>query len=128
MCNVFLMRQNELREGIDVEDASGEVVGSSKIAAWKVYRIICFLCQRCEKVKILKTENDDHLLKIGEGGEQTKHLPEATAYFPPFFRKKCHSLPSSASHRHSYLKLCLIRTYSENGEFVPRLGRLGIYV
>ena len=37
MCNVFLMRQNELREGIDVQDASGEVVGSSKIAAWKVY-------------------------------------------------------------------------------------------
>ena len=36
VCNVFLMRQNELIEGIDVEDKDGNVVGSSKIAAWKV--------------------------------------------------------------------------------------------
>ena len=36
MCNVFLMRQNELREGIDVEDKNGKVIGSSKVAAWKV--------------------------------------------------------------------------------------------
>ncbi|XP_065071084.1 sideroflexin-5-like [Rhopilema esculentum] len=35
LCNIFLMRQNELREGIEVEDENGNVVGTSKIAAWK---------------------------------------------------------------------------------------------
>jgi len=38
VCNVFLMRQNELIEGIDVEDKDGNVVGSSKIAAWKAVK------------------------------------------------------------------------------------------
>ncbi|XP_061541877.1 sideroflexin-5b isoform X1 [Phycodurus eques] len=33
ICNVVLMRHNELSEGIDVLDANGNVVGSSKIAA-----------------------------------------------------------------------------------------------
>nr|XP_057932633.1 sideroflexin-5b isoform X2 [Doryrhamphus excisus] len=33
ICNVALMRHNELSEGIDVLDADGKVVGSSKIAA-----------------------------------------------------------------------------------------------
>ncbi|XP_061895974.1 sideroflexin-5b isoform X2 [Entelurus aequoreus] len=33
ICNVALMRHNELSEGIDVLDADGNVVGSSKIAA-----------------------------------------------------------------------------------------------
>ncbi|XP_019725671.1 sideroflexin-5b [Hippocampus comes] len=33
ICNVALMRHNELSEGIDVLDANGKVVGSSKIAA-----------------------------------------------------------------------------------------------
>ncbi|KAI1883765.1 hypothetical protein AGOR_G00234920 [Albula goreensis] len=33
ICNVGLMRHNELAEGIDVLDANGNVVGSSKIAA-----------------------------------------------------------------------------------------------
>lgn len=37
VCNIFLMRQNELREGIDVEDENGNVIGSSKVAAWKVF-------------------------------------------------------------------------------------------
>ena len=30
------MRQNELREGVEVEDKDGNVIGTSKIAAWKV--------------------------------------------------------------------------------------------
>ncbi|XP_054648176.1 sideroflexin-5b isoform X8 [Dunckerocampus dactyliophorus] len=33
ICNVALMRHNELSEGIDVLDTNGDVVGSSKIAA-----------------------------------------------------------------------------------------------
>uniref|UniRef100_A0A8C9YDB3 Sideroflexin 5b n=1 Tax=Sander lucioperca TaxID=283035 RepID=A0A8C9YDB3_SANLU len=33
ICNVCLMRHNELSEGIDVLDSNGNVVGSSKIAA-----------------------------------------------------------------------------------------------
>lgn len=33
VCNVALMRHNELSEGIDVLDANGNVVGSSRIAA-----------------------------------------------------------------------------------------------
>lgn len=33
ICNVGLMRHNELSEGIDVLDNNGNVVGSSKIAA-----------------------------------------------------------------------------------------------
>lgn len=33
ICNVGLMRNNELSEGIDVLDGNGNVVGSSKIAA-----------------------------------------------------------------------------------------------
>lgn len=33
ICNVGLMRHNELSEGIDVMDDNGTVVGSSKIAA-----------------------------------------------------------------------------------------------
>lgn len=33
ICNVGLMRHNELSEGIDVLDDNGNVVGSSKIAA-----------------------------------------------------------------------------------------------
>ncbi|CAB1337465.1 unnamed protein product [Coregonus sp. 'balchen'] len=33
ICNVGLMRHNELSEGIDVLDGNGNVVGSSKIAA-----------------------------------------------------------------------------------------------
>ena len=33
ICNVGLMRHNELSEGIDVLDCNGNVVGSSKIAA-----------------------------------------------------------------------------------------------
>lgn len=33
ICNVVLMRYGELEEGIDVLDADGNLVGSSKIAA-----------------------------------------------------------------------------------------------
>lgn len=33
ICNVGLMRHNELSEGVDVLDNNGKVVGSSKIAA-----------------------------------------------------------------------------------------------
>lgn len=33
VCNVALMRHNELSEGIDVLDSNGNVVGSSRIAA-----------------------------------------------------------------------------------------------
>ncbi|KAM9835551.1 sideroflexin-5b isoform 2-T2 [Syngnathus typhle] len=33
ICNVALMRHNELSEGVDVRDPNGKVVGSSKIAA-----------------------------------------------------------------------------------------------
>lgn len=33
ICNVGLMRHNELSEGVDVLDSNGKVVGSSKIAA-----------------------------------------------------------------------------------------------
>jgi len=33
--NVFLMRQNELYEGLDVSDSNGNVLGSSKVAAKK---------------------------------------------------------------------------------------------
>lgn len=33
ICNVALMRHNELSEGIDVLDSNGNVVGSSRIAA-----------------------------------------------------------------------------------------------
>lgn len=35
-----MMRQNELKEGVSVEDASGNVVGSSVIAAKKVWRYV----------------------------------------------------------------------------------------
>jgi len=35
VCNVYMMRQNELKEGVDVEDENGVVVGSSKVAAKK---------------------------------------------------------------------------------------------
>ncbi|XP_057306614.1 sideroflexin-5-like [Hydractinia symbiolongicarpus] len=35
VCNVYMMRQNELQEGVEVEDENGNVVGSSKIAASK---------------------------------------------------------------------------------------------
>eukprot|EP01121_Diplochlamys_sp_Union-15-3_P006111 TRINITY_DN16622_c0_g1_i2.p1 TRINITY_DN16622_c0_g1~~TRINITY_DN16622_c0_g1_i2.p1 ORF type:complete len:322 (+),score=38.33 TRINITY_DN16622_c0_g1_i2:52-1017(+) len=35
VCNVVLMRRNELKTGIDVKDANGLVVGTSKIAAQK---------------------------------------------------------------------------------------------
>lgn len=38
VCNVYMMRQNELKEGVDVEDENGVVVGSSKVAAKKVRR------------------------------------------------------------------------------------------
>ena len=36
MCNVVLMRNSELRTGIEVFDEKGEVVGTSKVAAKKV--------------------------------------------------------------------------------------------
>ena len=35
-CNVILMRNNELSEGIEVFDKDEKVIGSSKIAAKKV--------------------------------------------------------------------------------------------
>ena len=36
IANVYLMRQNELQTGIDVEDDKGNIVGTSKAAAKKV--------------------------------------------------------------------------------------------
>ena len=36
MCNVVLMRNNELVTGIDVMDSNNKVVGTSKVAAKKV--------------------------------------------------------------------------------------------
>ena len=36
VCNVVLMRNSELRTGIEVFDEKGEVVGTSKVAAKKV--------------------------------------------------------------------------------------------
>ena len=35
-----MMRQNELKEGVAVEDASGNVIGSSVVAAKKVRRYV----------------------------------------------------------------------------------------
>ena len=35
ICNIYLMRQNELREGVDVTDESGNVIGTSLVAAKK---------------------------------------------------------------------------------------------
>lgn len=43
ICNVGLMRHNELSEGIDVLDSNGKVVGSSKIAARHVRGFLCIL-------------------------------------------------------------------------------------
>lgn len=42
ICNVGLMRHNELSEGIDVLDSNGNVVGSSKIAAKRVSYLLCY--------------------------------------------------------------------------------------
>uniref|UniRef100_A0A7N6AM47 Sidoreflexin n=1 Tax=Anabas testudineus TaxID=64144 RepID=A0A7N6AM47_ANATE len=42
ICNVALMRHNELSEGIDVLDNNGNVVGSSKIAARHVSLVVFF--------------------------------------------------------------------------------------
>ena len=39
--NVVLMRNNELKEGIEVFDKSGNVLGTSKVAAKKVCRCVC---------------------------------------------------------------------------------------
>lgn len=36
VCNVILMRNNELSEGIEVVDEDGNVVGTSVVAARKV--------------------------------------------------------------------------------------------
>eukprot|EP00794_Sanderia_malayensis_P005207 gene5207-5861_t len=38
VANVFLMRQHEIREGIDIDDGLGNVVGASKIAARKAVK------------------------------------------------------------------------------------------
>lgn len=46
ICNVGLMRHNELSEGVDVLDNNGKVVGSSKIAA---RHVSCFLSLDCIK-------------------------------------------------------------------------------
>lgn len=40
ICNVALMRHNELSEGIDVLDSNGNVVGSSRIAAKHVRMLV----------------------------------------------------------------------------------------
>lgn len=40
ICNVLLMRNNELSEGIEVMDKNHNVVGTSKIAARKVRKFI----------------------------------------------------------------------------------------
>jgi len=39
ICNVFLMRNSELSTGVDVEDKDGNVVGTSKVAAYQVHTI-----------------------------------------------------------------------------------------
>ena len=46
MCNVFLMRNSELSEGIAVMDHDRNVVGTSKIAAKKVRDIIHICLER----------------------------------------------------------------------------------
>lgn len=50
ICNVALMRHNELSEGIDVLDQNGNVVGSSRIAA-KHVSICHFACCSSADVK-----------------------------------------------------------------------------
>lgn len=46
ICNVALMRHNELSEGVDVLDNNGSVVGSSKIAARHVsFFFMLFDCE-----------------------------------------------------------------------------------
>lgn len=40
VCNVYMMRQSELKSGIDVEDEQGNIVGTSKVAARKVVIIL----------------------------------------------------------------------------------------
>lgn len=50
ICNVGLMRHNELSEGIDVLDNNGNVVGSSKIAARHV-RALFHFCMHDSRLK-----------------------------------------------------------------------------
>lgn len=43
VCNVVLMRHSELSEGISVLDGSGNVVGTSKVAARHVRSLFLYL-------------------------------------------------------------------------------------
>ncbi|XP_029415277.1 sideroflexin-5 isoform X3 [Nannospalax galili] len=68
ICNVVLMRYGELEEGIDVLDADGNLVGSSKIAARHVQGICSF--------QILMDEGEVMFLMFGSGSVSTAALLE----------------------------------------------------